>query len=158
MYSIQHLTDKGPPRDLIGSDKLVQKVLDLVQYFNVPFFMENPYTGLLKSRDVVKGIPYRIIDSCQYADDTFPGRYRKRIAIWTNTSWTPKRALCNPRTCHFCTDGKKHDHASEDRCSPYGHKRSSKYQLCKIPPALVEEFLNSGPVCIPNHIYSTLHR
>ena len=53
---------QGGPRDLEGSDKTVQKVLDLVKYFDVPFFMENPFTGLLKSRDVVKGIPVRIID------------------------------------------------------------------------------------------------
>ena len=140
--------NQGPPRDLIGSDRLVQKVLDLVQYFKVPFFMENPATGMLKNRDVVKGIPYRIIDYCQYADDTFPGRYRKRTAIWTNSNWTPQRALCNPKTCHFCTDGKKHDHSSEDRSDKLGQQRSSKHQLYKIPPALVEEFLWSGPYCV----------
>jgi len=136
----------GPPRDLIGSDKLVQKVLDLVAHFDVPFFMENPYTGLLKSRDVVKGIPFRIVDYCQYADESFLGRYRKRTAIWTNTDWVPKRALCNPRTCHFCSDGRKHDHKAEDRgCSLSGQKRSRKQQLYKIPPALVEELVAFGP-------------
>ena len=145
-YSISRT--QGGTRDLIGSDKLVQKVLDLVAYFNVPFFMENPYTGLLKTREVVKGIPYRIIDYCQYAEESFPGRYRKRTAIWTNTNWVPKRALCNPRTCQFCTDGKKHDHKSEDRCSPSGQKGSSKYQLYKLPPSLVEEFVASGPYCV----------
>ena len=139
---------RGPPRDLIGSDKLVQKVLDLVAYFNVPLFMENPYTGLLRKRSVVEGIPYRIIDYCQYAEDTFPGRYRKRTAIWTNTSWTPKRALCNPRSCHFCSDGKKHDHASEDRRSPSGQQKTRRNQLYKIPRALVEEFVASGPYCV----------
>ena len=145
-YSISR--NKGPPRDLIGSDKLVQKVLDLVAYFKVPFFMENPQTGLLKGRDVVRGIPFRTIDYCQYADDTFSGRYRKRTAIWTNTNWMPKRALCNPKTCHFCSDGKKHDHSSEDRCSQSGQKRSRQKQLYKIPPALVEEFLGSVPYCV----------
>ena len=139
---------QGAPRDLDGSDKIVQQVLNLVKYFNVPFFMENPQTGLLKSRDVVKGIPYRTIDYCQYADDTFSGRYRKRTAIWTNTNWMPKRALCNPKTCHFCSDGKKHDHSSEDRCSQSGQKRSRQKQLYKIPPALVDEFLESGPYCV----------
>ena len=99
---------------LDGSDKIVQKVVDLVKYFDVAFFMENPQTGLLKSRDVVKGIPFKTIDYCQYANDEFPGRYRKRTAIWTNTNWTPARALCNPKTCHFCTNG-KHDHACQQR-------------------------------------------
>ena len=63
---------QGRPRDLVGADALVQKVLDLVNYFNVPFFIENPQTGLLKSRDVVKGIPVRVIDYCSYADEAFP--------------------------------------------------------------------------------------
>ena len=130
---------QGAPRDLDGSDKIVQQVLNLVKYFNVPFFMENPQTGLLKSRDVVKGIPYRTIDYCQYADDTFPGRYRKRTAIWTNTDWTPARALCNPKTCHFCTNG-KHDHACQQRNKP-GQMKSTTKQLYKIPPALPQELL-----------------
>ena len=130
---------QGGPRDLDGSDRLVQKVLDLVKYFNVPFFLENPQTGLLKSRDVVKGIPFRTIDYCQYADDTFPGRYRKRTAIWTNTDWTPARALCNPKTCHFCTNG-KHDHACQQRSKP-NQMRSSTTQLYRIPPALPQELL-----------------
>ena len=78
---------QGGPRDLVGADALVQKTLDLVKYFDVPFFMENPYTGLLKRRDVVKGIPVRVLDYCCYADESFPGRYRKRTGIWTNTDW-----------------------------------------------------------------------
>ena len=45
---------QGGPRDLVGADALVQKTLDLVKDLDVPFFMENPDTGLLKSRDVVK--------------------------------------------------------------------------------------------------------
>ena len=122
-------------------------MLDLVKYLNVPFFLENPQTGLLKSRDVVKGIPFRTIDYCQYADDTFPARYRKRLAIWTNTDWTPARALCNPKACHFCIDGKKHDHACQQRSKP-DQMRSSTRQLYKIPPALPQELLK---YCHDNH-------
>ena len=70
MYSRARTTAKTP-RDLEGIDKLVQKVLDLAKHFNVPFFMENPHSGLLKTRDVVSGIPMRVIDYCQYADDDF---------------------------------------------------------------------------------------
>ena len=97
---------QGGPRDLEGSDRIVQKALDLATYFDVPFLMENPYTGLLKSRDVVKGIPIRIIDYCSYADEAFPGRYRKRTGIWTNTDWIPAVSRCKPSLCKFCSDGK----------------------------------------------------
>ena len=104
-YSMARTTAKTP-RDFAGSDKLVQKVLHLARYFDIPFFMENPHRGLLKTWDVVQGIPTHVIDYCQYADDDWPGRYRKRTSIWTNTGWYPARPPCIPSTCHFCTDGK----------------------------------------------------
>ena len=131
---------QGGPRDLEVADALVQKTLDLVKYFDAPFFMENPYTGLLKSRDVVKEIPVRVIDYCSYADESFPGRYRKRTGIWTNTDWIPERALCKPSLCKFCSDGKKHDHAGQQRSKP-GQKQSTTKQLYKIPSAIPEELV-----------------
>ena len=70
MYSLARTT--GGPRDLEGSDRMVQKVLDLVAEFRCPWFMENPWTGYLKGRSVVSGIPYRVVDYCKYHDDRFP--------------------------------------------------------------------------------------
>ena len=138
-YSIAR-TNAKTPRDLEGSDKLVQKVLDLARYFDVPFFIENPYTGLLKTRDVIQGVPMRVIDYCQYADDDWPGRYRKRTSIWTNTDWYPSRALCIPRTCNLCSDGKKHD--TTIRTTP-GRKNGKRglQLLYSIPPALPKELV-----------------
>ena len=137
-YSKARTTAKTP-RDLVGSDCLVQKVLDLAAYFQVPFFMENPHSGLLKSRDVVREIPMRVLDYCQYADENFPGRYRKRTSVWTNTDWYPRRPLCIPNTCHFCTNGKKHDHQAQ-RVSLSGSWQSLK-QLYSIPHELPEEIV-----------------
>ena len=134
-------TNAKTPRDLEGSDKLVQKVLDLARYFDVPWFMENPHSGLLKSRDVVAGIPMRIIDYCQYADDDWPGRYRKRTSIWTNTEWRPARPLCVRSTCHFCSNGKKHDHRAQQRARDGTPKQKLK-QLYAIPSALPEELVD----------------
>ena len=56
-YSIARTYAKTP-RDLDGSDKLVQKVLDFASYFKVPYMFENPFSGLLKSRPVVNEIPF----------------------------------------------------------------------------------------------------
>ena len=139
MYSRARTTAKTP-RDLEGSDKLVQRVLDLARIFDVPFFMENPHSGLLKTRDVVQGVPMRVIDYCQYADDDWPGRYRKRTSTWTNTGWYPARPLCVPSTCHFCTDGKKHDHMAQNRARD-GTPKQTLNQLYSIPPALPEELV-----------------
>ena len=44
-YSWARTTAKAT-RDLEGSDKLVQKVLDLAEHYKVPFFMENPIRAL----------------------------------------------------------------------------------------------------------------
>ena len=133
-------TPAKTPRDLEGSDKLVQKVLGFAKYFNVPFFIENPHSGLLKTRDVLRDVPMRVIDYCQYADDDWPGRYRKRTSIWTNTTWHPARQLCIPYNCHFCTDGKKHDHNAQ-RIGKNGKPMQTLHQLYSIPPALPKELV-----------------
>ncbi len=139
-YSIARTTAKKP-RDLVGSDKLVQKVLDLVKHFDVPFFMENPRTGLLRKREVVKGIPMRAVDFCQYKDNDWHGFYRKPTGIWTNTQWRPERPLCNPRTCPSCSDGRYHDTLIGGRVKE-GTKRPRKINLYSITPALPRELVN----------------
>ena len=63
------------------SDKLVQRTLDIIEYFDPPlWFMENPQKGQLKDRDIVKGIPYYDVSYCMYSD----WGYEKRTRIWTN--------------------------------------------------------------------------
>ena len=104
MYSRARTTAKTP-RDLEGSDRLVQKVLDLAEFYGVPFWFENPL-GLLKDRPVVAGIPMQLVDYCKYNDGTHPHKARKRTCIWTNTMWTPARQLCR-KDCGFCV-GKRH--------------------------------------------------
>ena len=140
MYSVARTTARTP-RDLEGSDRLVQAVLDLAAYFGCPYFMENPWTGLLKTRDVVSGVPFRVIDYCQYADEDFPGRYRKRTAIWTNTAWQPSRGLCVPSECHFCADDKRHDHSAQRGGSRSSMRSQSLKQLYSIPEGLPEELV-----------------
>ncbi len=47
------------PRDLEGSDRLVERVLEIIKYHKPgTFFIENPQSGLLKSRDVVRGLSF----------------------------------------------------------------------------------------------------
>ena len=70
------------------SDKLVSKTLEIINYFNPSlWFMENPQTGKLKNRDVVRGLPYYDVDYCMYSD----WGYKKRTRIWTNKKeWNNK--------------------------------------------------------------------
>ena len=77
------------PRNLEQADALVQKALDFIDELEpASWFLENPYTGLLKGRLVVAhlGPPVRL-DYCRYGTP-----YRKRTAIWTNTPL--QGALC----------------------------------------------------------------
>ena len=86
MYS-RARTRAKTPRDLEGADKLVQRCLDIIAYWKPKvWFMENPQTGLLKSRlHLVQGLPFVDLDYCMYGKP-----YRKRTRIWTNAAWTPR--------------------------------------------------------------------
>ncbi len=86
IYS-KELNDK----DQDEADKLVLKSLEIINYFNPQYwFLENPQTGNLKNREIMKGIPYYDVDYCMYSD----WGYKKRTRIWTNKKdWENK--LCD---------------------------------------------------------------
>tara|TARA_R110000824_G_scaffold102856_1_gene244666 strand:- start:332 stop:1078 length:747 start_codon:yes stop_codon:yes gene_type:complete len=75
-------------QNMINADKLVLKSLEIIKYFNPEvWFLENPQTGRLKNRDIMKDIPFYDVDYCKYSD----WGYRKRTRIWTNKKdWIPK--------------------------------------------------------------------
>jgi hypothetical protein len=125
-------TKAKTPRDLEGSDTIVQKVLDIVEWYGVPWFMENPESGLLKGREVVAGLPMRVVDYCKYGKP-----YRKRTAIWTNTDWKPRQPLCK----HDCpaSSGSKHTARAQQAPSSNTDVRYSRDELYSIPPALCDE-------------------
>ncbi len=101
-YSRARTTAKTP-RDLVWADSLVQAVLDIVREARCPAMFENPESGLLRHRDVVEGIPYRVVDYCKYADHRSSHKARKRTAIWCiEADWRPSRQLCK-HDCGFCT-------------------------------------------------------
>jgi len=75
-------TRANTPHDLEWADSLVQAVLNLAEELHCPCMFENPETGLLKSRAIVQGIPYRVVDYCKYADYRSSHTARKRTAIW----------------------------------------------------------------------------
>ena len=134
-------TKAKTPRDLDGSDALVQKVLDMIHHCpGAPiWFMENPESGLLKGREVVAGLPMRVVDYCKYGKP-----YRKRTAIWTNTTWEPGQLLCK----HDCpaSSGSKHTSRAQQAPSSTTDVRYSRDELYSIPPTLCDEiadYMNS---------------
>ena len=77
-------------RDIEGANKIVQRTLDILEYFEPKYWIiENPQTGLLKDQLMMWGLPFKDIDYCKYG---MP--YRKRTRIWNNIfNWNPK-PLC----------------------------------------------------------------
>ena len=73
------------------ADILVLKTLEIIKYFDCEmWFMENPQTGNMKNREIMKGIPFYDVDYCMYSD----WGYKKRTRIWTNKEdWIGK--LCD---------------------------------------------------------------
>ena len=73
------------------ADKLVEKSFEIIDYFKPEFwFLENPQTGNLKNRCIMKDKPFYDVDYCMYSD----WGYKKRTRIWTNKKdWVGK--LCD---------------------------------------------------------------
>ena len=125
-------------RDIEGSNKVVQRTLDIINYFNPRWrVIENPQTGLLKQQAMMQGLPYKDIDYCKYG---LP--YRKRTRLWNNIDiWTP-RPLCE-RDCDSMNEDKKGHRASAQRgltrSNPNNkHKQS---ELHVAPETLIIEML-----------------
>jgi len=145
MYSCARTTAKTP-RDLEGADALVARTLEIIEYFGVPWCFENPQTGLLKTREVVRGLPY--VD-CTYCKFGFP--YKKRTRLWTSLPLQLPPPCCKSDPCatfaafgmHLCTaqraPGKQHGvrrREGEDRCS--------LEQLYSIPPQLCQAICDAA--------------
>jgi hypothetical protein len=132
-YSIARTT--GGPRNLEAADELVLAALSIVAALgdDVPFFMENPYTGLLKTRPFMQELsPPKLVDYCKYGF-----AYRKRTAIWTNIAWEPSQPLCR----HDCSAsvGKRHEEKAQRGTAPHYPSSHSVNQLYSIPHTLCQE-------------------
>jgi hypothetical protein len=125
----------GGPRYLEGSDRLVQKCLDLCTWLGAPFIMENPHSGLLKSRDMVAGIPMRVVDYCKYGAPS-----RKSTSLWTNTAWEPAQHLCE-YDCGSCVGRRHVEHAQRGNWagSSEGRRSQSLNTLYALPAPLCAE-------------------
>ena len=94
---------KSTEEDRLDSDELVKKTLQIIQDLgNPPCFIENPWSGKLKTRGLMDHLKLHRVDYCTYG---MP--YRKRTAIWTNTTWIPSRPLCK-HDCASSRNGRTH--------------------------------------------------
>ena len=73
------------PRRLEEGDRLVLRTIEIIGYLRPRWWaIENPRSGLLKTRSFMKGQPFDAVTYCQYGY-----RYRKATRIWNNLSWCP---------------------------------------------------------------------
>ena len=130
MYSRARTTAKTP-RNFEMADALVQRCLELIRDLQPRvWFLENPDSGLLKTRPFMIGLPFVIVDYCMYG-----ASYRKRTRIWTNAAWVPK--LCD--RSHL-VDG-KHMHTAQ-RGGRGGWSKDDRFtrdDLHRLPSALCDE-------------------
>jgi hypothetical protein len=134
-YSRARTTAKTP-RDLDGSDELVQRVLDITSYFgDAAWWMENPHSGLLKTREVVQGLPYHVLDYCRYGT-----LYRKRTCLWSNV-FNVNFLTCDRQCTGWCgtTHAKTAQRGPGRRQIEQGiDDRCPLDELYALPRALVE--------------------
>ena len=123
-YSIARTNNKKP-RNLDLADSFVRQTLEVIRYFNVPFWIENPWTGLLKTRPVIQGIPYVRVDYCRYGS-----QYRKHSALWTNI---PCTFLTCEKKCGMIFEGR---HLQRAQCGRGGTVTLD--MLHALPPRLCQ--------------------
>ena len=94
-------------RDLNRADSYVKKSLQIIEQMQIPFWIiENPQTGLLKTRDFIQGISYVDVSYCKYG---LP--YRKQTRLWNNLVGWQTKPICK-RDCNFLSEDKKRHIAS----------------------------------------------
>ena len=84
-------------RNLVLADQIVQRTLEIIAYFYPSqWFIENPKTGLLKSRFLMKDLAHVDLDYCQFSD----WGYQKPTRIWGPSYLRNlKPRVCDIHTC-----------------------------------------------------------
>ena len=129
-------------RDLEGSDNLVRRVFEIIDYFKPPaWIIENVGTGLLVNRmKNIRDVPIYITDYCCYGKPV-----RKRTALWSNKTLDLK--LCPGKgKCTQMIDSKHKSSVGNGRYEIVKIKNNIPYeQFIKkngIPEPLIDTVIN----------------
>ena len=116
-----------------ADDRLVLRVFEIIKYFDCQWFIENPATGLLKTRDVVRGLKWFDIDYCISGGTP----YRKRTRVWTNVEFQQPR-LCK-QDCWACEGTGRHKEWAQKAAKERGGVGYKTRELGRIPRLVCEE-------------------
>ena len=138
MYPVLHRSDLCQETEgLEYADSLVQKSLDIIDYFKPKaFIVEDPYTGMLKKRPLMLPMEQylRRVTYCRYG---LP--YKKETAIWTNLGeyWQPRPLCTRANPCPQVIDF-WHPASAQQR-ERLSQPRFKKEELYIIPADLCRE-------------------
>lgn len=117
-YSNMRYIHPHKPRDFVLADGFVMRAQEIIAYLQPrAWFMENPSTGLLKTRPCMQGVPFVDVTYCMYGFG-----HRKPTRIWTNMAaadaaepWAFEPRVCSAaRSC----DASFISHISGRLCHP----------------------------------------
>ena len=138
-YSVLNYARPEKIPDIEGSNNIVKKGLEIINYANCKFVIENPQTGTLKKQGILDNIKYADVDYCRYG---FP--YRKRTRLWNNLNLQDNK--CIKTECPFIVNGR---HTYSIGNSSYktnvvevGNKKSRLEQRYAVPEPLLLEIKN----------------
>jgi len=119
------------------SDKLVLKTIEIINYFNPHlWFMENPRSGRLKDRDIIKDLPFYDVDYCMYSD----WGYKKATRIWTNKK-DFKGLTCNKKCGNMIGTVHKTNLGNTERRIRVNGKSHTREEAYRIPQDLIFSLL-----------------
>jgi site-specific DNA-cytosine methylase len=133
-YSVARTYAKTP-RNLEWADSLVLKTLEIIEYFKPRcWYIENPQSGLLKTREFMSNLHYTDVDYCRYSN----WGYRKRTRIWNNVRF--QGCLCLGVGKCESMSGRTHlktaQRGARMKDGERDEQKHSQEQLYKIPPEL----------------------
>ena len=144
-YSIARSYAKTP-RDLVGADSIVRACMNIIECLQpVRWAMENPFTGLLKGREVVA--PWeKYLKKTSYCMFGFP--YKKETAIWTNVRVNlPACSRLIPCDASRASGGRSHpSHAQKGVSGGYTPGQNTTSNLHRVPAGLVALLCTSSSV------------
>jgi len=122
-------------RDLETADFLVMRTLRCILELNPKvWFIENPQTGLLKTRPYMGMLDYWDTSYCQYGTE-----YKKATRFWNNAEWADWPACSKACPCRNFQETGRH---------PMSAQRG---------PSRVMGVVREGDTCSLNQLYSIPH-
>ena len=124
------ITEEEREEDRKKADLLVKQCLQYAKFLGVDYIVENPWTGDLKNRSIMKGEKDPIhVDYCKYSAYANPccppmtpcalckykRRYQKPTALWASWDLKLKEPTCTELKCEFCRSETNYKHP--ERCT-----------------------------------------